>query len=56
LSVVRDVTESKQAQEALQDSEERFRQLADNIASEAAQLDRTIGSFLGGAQAAASGS
>jgi PAS domain S-box-containing protein len=31
LSVVRDVTESKQAQEALQDSEERFRQLADNI-------------------------
>jgi PAS domain-containing protein len=31
LSVVRDITESKQAQEALQDSEERFRQLADNI-------------------------
>ena len=35
---------------------EQARQLADNIASEAAQLDRTIGSFLGGAQAAASGS
>jgi nitrogen fixation/metabolism regulation signal transduction histidine kinase len=32
------------------------RQLAVNIASEAAQLDRTIGSFLGGAQAAATGS
>jgi PAS domain S-box-containing protein len=31
LSVVRNITESKQAQEALQDSEERFRQLADNI-------------------------
>jgi PAS domain S-box-containing protein len=31
LSVVRDVTESKQAQEALQASEERFRQLADHI-------------------------
>jgi nitrogen-specific signal transduction histidine kinase len=29
------------------------RQLADNIAHEAAQLDRTIGSFLGGARAAA---
>lgn len=35
---------------------EQSRQLADNIASEAEQLDRTIGSFLGGAQAAASGS
>ena len=32
------------------------RQLADSIAAEAARLDRTIGSFLGGAQAAASGS
>jgi PAS domain S-box-containing protein len=31
LCVVRDVTESKQAQEALQASEERFRQLADHI-------------------------
>lgn len=31
LSVVRNITESKRAQEALQDSEERFRQLADNI-------------------------
>jgi PAS domain S-box-containing protein len=31
LSVMRNITESKQAQEALQDSEERFRQLADNI-------------------------
>ena len=31
LSVVRDVTERKQAQEALQASEERFRQLADHI-------------------------
>jgi PAS domain S-box-containing protein len=31
LSVLRNITESKQAQEALQDSEERFRQLADNI-------------------------
>jgi signal transduction histidine kinase len=35
---------------------ELARQLADNIANEAARLDRTIGSFLGGAQAAASGS
>lgn len=32
------------------------RQLADNIAREAAQLDRTIGSFLGGAQAATTSS
>lgn len=32
------------------------RQLADNIAREAAQLDRTIGSFLGGARAAATSS
>ena len=32
------------------------RQLADSIAGEAARLDRTIGSFLGGAQAAAFGS
>ena len=31
-------------------------QLADNIAHEAAQLDRTIGSFLGGSQAASAGS
>jgi PAS domain S-box-containing protein len=31
LSVVRDITDSKNAQEALQTSEERFRQLADNI-------------------------
>jgi len=31
LSVVRDITESNQAQEALQASEERFRQLADHI-------------------------
>jgi len=31
LSVVRNITESKRAQEALQDSEERFRQMADNI-------------------------
>jgi PAS domain S-box-containing protein len=31
LSVVRNITENKRAQEALQDSEERFRQLADNI-------------------------
>ncbi len=31
---------------------EMGRQLADNIAREAAQLDRTIGSFLGGARAA----
>lgn len=33
---------------------ELARQLANNIAREAAQLDRTIGSFLGGARAAAS--
>jgi nitrogen fixation/metabolism regulation signal transduction histidine kinase len=32
------------------------RQLADNIAREAAQLDRTIGSFLGGARAATTSS
>ena len=32
------------------------RQLADSIAQEAAQLDRTIGSFLGGARAASSSS
>jgi PAS domain-containing protein len=32
------------------------RQLADSIANEAAQLDRTIGSFLGGAQAMAASS
>ena len=31
LSVVRNITESKKAQYALQDSEERFRQMADNI-------------------------
>jgi PAS domain S-box-containing protein len=31
LSVVRDITENKQVQEALQASEERFRQLADHI-------------------------
>ena len=31
LSVVRDITESKKAQEALQSSEERFRQMAENI-------------------------
>jgi nitrogen-specific signal transduction histidine kinase len=35
---------------------ELARQLADGIAHEAAQLDRTIGSFLGGAQAATTGS
>lgn len=35
---------------------ELARQLADSIAREAAQLDRTIGSFLGGAQVAATGS
>lgn len=35
---------------------ELARQLADNIAAESARLDQTIGSFLGGAQAAASGS
>jgi PAS domain-containing protein len=35
---------------------ELARQLADSIAREAAQLDRTIGSFLGGTQAAAAGS
>jgi nitrogen-specific signal transduction histidine kinase len=34
---------------------DQARQLADNIAGEAAKLDRTIGSFLGGAQAAATG-
>ncbi len=32
------------------------RQLADSIAREAAQLDRTIGSFLGGARAATTSS
>ena len=32
------------------------RQLADSIAQEAAQLDRTIGSFLGGARAVATSS
>ena len=35
---------------------ELARQLADSIAAEAAKLDRSIGSFLGGRQAAASGS
>jgi len=35
---------------------ERARQLAEGISSEAAQLDRTIGSFLGGARAATAGS
>jgi signal transduction histidine kinase len=35
---------------------ELARQLADNIAHEAAQLDRTVGSFLGGAHAASAGS
>lgn len=35
---------------------EMGRQLADNIAREAAQLDRTIGSFLGGARAATTSS
>lgn len=35
---------------------ELARQLADGIAHEAAQLDRTIGSFLGGAQAASTSS
>ncbi len=35
---------------------ELARQLADGIAHEAAQLDRTIGSFLGGARAATTGS
>jgi len=35
---------------------ELARQLADGIAREAAQLDRTIGSFLGGVQAATTGS
>jgi nitrogen fixation/metabolism regulation signal transduction histidine kinase len=35
---------------------ELARQLADSIAHEAAQLDRTIGSFLGGARAAVTGS
>jgi PAS domain-containing protein len=35
---------------------ELARQLADNIASEAAELDRTIGSYLGGARVAAAGS
>jgi len=35
---------------------ELARQLADNIAAEAANLDRSIGSFLGGRKAAASGS
>jgi nitrogen-specific signal transduction histidine kinase len=36
--------------------QELARQLADSIAHEAAQLDRTIGSFLGGAQAATTSS
>jgi PAS domain-containing protein len=36
--------------------QELARQLADSIAREAAQLDRTIGSFLGGAQAATTSS
>ena len=36
--------------------QELARQLADSIASEAAQLDRTIGSFLEGARAAVAGS
>jgi PAS domain-containing protein len=36
--------------------QELARQLADSIAREAAQLDRTIGSFLGGAQAATASS
>jgi signal transduction histidine kinase len=35
---------------------ELARQLADGIAHEAANLDRTIGSFLGGAQAATTSS
>jgi nitrogen-specific signal transduction histidine kinase len=35
---------------------ELARQLADGIAHEAAQLDRTIGSFLGGARAATTSS
>jgi len=35
---------------------EQARQLAEGIAGEAAQLDRTIGSFLGGADAATAGS
>ncbi|MFZ0796445.1 MAG: hypothetical protein WAM98_01550, partial [Terriglobales bacterium] len=35
---------------------ERARQLAEGIAGEAAQLDRTIGSFLGGARAATTSS
>jgi nitrogen-specific signal transduction histidine kinase len=35
---------------------ELARQLADSIAHEAAQLDRTIGSFLGGARAATTSS
>jgi signal transduction histidine kinase len=35
--------------------QELARQLADCIAREAAQLDRTIGSFLEGARAAAAG-
>jgi signal transduction histidine kinase len=35
---------------------ERTRQLTEGIAGEAAQLDRTIGSFLGGARAATTSS
>ena len=35
---------------------ERARQLAEGISREAAQLDRTIGSFLGGTRAASAGS
>jgi len=35
---------------------ELARQLAEGISSEAAQLDRTIGSFLGGTRAASAGS
>jgi signal transduction histidine kinase len=35
---------------------ELARQLADDVANEAARLDRTIGSFLAGAKTAAAGS